>query len=350
MKKLIATLAVAVLGALLAPIAPASADEPARVLIVGDSVTHGYRGDYTWRYFFNKARPDIDLVGRRTGTFNVDEAGAWDFDYNGPDAYADPYFDQDHGATYGGRIGKDDNVWFYDPIGRNVSTYQPDVIFALWGFNDLHHKDDGPAEVVASYDEWIAEARAVNPEVDIILGGLSQNWDPEVPALNAALADLAALRDTGDSRVLYAPAPGVFTRADTKDGVHPNTEGQIKIASQFTAAVEALLPGPVEPVPSAPVPTPVAPTPVPAPANLEQIIAKAPAPARPMGVKARAKIRRTVVTWRRVEGADRYAVRCGVARRETVARKVVLRSSAMRCKVRSINESGASRWAVVRVR
>ena len=70
---------------------------PTRVLIVGDSVTHGLSGDHTWRYFsykgLQKTGASVDFVGPHVGTYSDD---GW---FSG--GYADPDFDQDHASRYG---------------------------------------------------------------------------------------------------------------------------------------------------------------------------------------------------------------------------------------------------------
>lgn len=51
----------------------ASRDEGIRVLIVGDSMTHGFQGDHTWRYriweWFRDQGIAVTLVGPYTGTW-----------------------------------------------------------------------------------------------------------------------------------------------------------------------------------------------------------------------------------------------------------------------------------------
>ena len=94
-------IAAALVAASLSTFSPATAQadtDAARILIVGDSVTQGSRGDYTWRYFWWKnleARDaDVDFVGPTTGVFDN-----WNWKYTGTDAYADPNFDMDHAAV-----------------------------------------------------------------------------------------------------------------------------------------------------------------------------------------------------------------------------------------------------------
>ena len=204
------TLAVGLLAAW-THVAPVdAADEPAaRILIVGDSVTQGYKGDFTWRYFawrgLASAGEHVDFVGPRSGTFFVHEDGAWDWDYTGEGAYADPDFDRDHGAIYGGRMGPEEN-WFHHPIGPDVTGSRPDVIMSLWGVNDLGYSDDGPLEVIDIYRDWVTEARSVDPDGDFVLGRLPYEWIDEVPEFNDLLGPLAEELSTERSRIVASPA------------------------------------------------------------------------------------------------------------------------------------------------
>lgn len=377
---------------------------PTRVLIVGDSVTQGSRGDFTWRYFAWKglqaAHADVDFVGTRTGPFGIHDDGGWDWDYQGEDAYADPDFDQDHSAFYGGRIGPADN-WFYEPIEQTLAATDPDVVMSLWGWNDLHHADDGPAEVAALYRDWIVRVRAVDPDVDLVIGALPQVWDEEVVELDALLVDLGAELTTEQSRVVVAQMQVDYTRdGDSLDDVHPNDEGQRKIAGMMGGALLDLLGIPVppaeptseptpdptpeptsdpspevtpepEPEPTAepeptPTPTPTppplpvpeapsAPVAPPVPVGVEEALVQAStqpsvAPAAPSRVRARARGARTVVTWRRSEGATTYAVRCGRASDVVTRARAVLQVRARTCRVRATSPVGASPWVRVAVR
>ncbi len=71
---------------------------PTRVLIVGDSVTIGDAGDYTWRRFswkgLEQTGASVDFVGPYRATHDHDK----DKDTG---TYADPIFDPDHAAKWG---------------------------------------------------------------------------------------------------------------------------------------------------------------------------------------------------------------------------------------------------------
>jgi lysophospholipase L1-like esterase len=356
MRKACAAAVATLLTLMLAPTSYADeAATPTRVLIVGDSVTQGYRGDYTWRYFLWRAleaRGDaVDFVGRRTGTFNLGPDGTYDFDYQGADAYADPAFDRDHGATFGGWLREEGN-WMYDPVGPQVSAHAADVVVSMWGINDLSLVDVGPADLIASYRLWVAEARAANPDVDLVVGRLPYDWlyDGEVVTFNAMLGEMAAELTTEQSRIAVATMLEPYTQAaDSSDHLHPNTSGQRKIARMVGEALVGLLPhttpGPVV-VPTAPeVPQ------VPVPAQVAPPVQEVARVTPPRRVRAVRRDGRTRVAWRTARGgAEAYRVRCGGKRRTTTRTSLTLRSRARSCAVRSLDEAGPSEWRSTRVR
>lgn len=344
----------------LAPTAATGASSGSmKVLIVGDSVTQGWRGDITWRYWFSRSRPDLDLVGNKRGTTD------WgDWDYRGADAYANSDFDQDHAAVYGGRLGdtNPDPRLHQLPIDVLTETYAPDVVVGFWGLNDLG-VGVHPADVVAMYSMWITDARAQQPDVDFVIVSLPQTWYDGVPEFNAGLAPLAARRSTGQSRVVIGTMVDDYTQdQDFRDRVHPSATGEVKIAHMVEAAIdelEALNAQPAQPTPTpTETTTPSATPPLAAPAATATAVPTAPPitltpPALPRRLRAVSRALSTgpriTLTWRAASRAERYDVRCGRSARTTDRLRIVIRSGASSCRVRSINEAGRSSWRKVRV-
>lgn len=344
--KLIATLTAAVTAAMLVA-APAQADDPVRVLILGDSVTHASNGEYSWRYFawkgLEQAGSEVDFVGPHQGSFI--EGDTWG------GTYADPAFDTDHAARWGLSLlemlaypGEEAPT-----IGALVAEHNPDVIVEHFGVIDLAWFHLTVDEMAAQVRRFVTDARAVKPDVDVVLASVPQTWIPQAPAYNAALPGIAAELSTDASRVVATPVADFTEGVDTIDSSHPSTVGQQKLAAAVTVAFDALGLAVNEPAPPPPGPgeevSPPETGEVPPPQVVPEI-----RPAKPRKVWAADRGVRTRVDWRRAARADRYVVRCGKARRVVRRTKASLRTNAGRCRVRSVNETGRSRWVRVRVR
>lgn len=214
---------------LVVPAPQAVSAPPVKVLLLGDSVTQGSSGDWTWRYRLwqsLRAGPDpVDFVGPRHDL--------WDYVANhaGADEYLEPAFDQDHAARWGMTLAHADT-----PADELVATYAPDVVVVMLGVNDLGTRD--PALVDQDTEDLVAAVRAVDPEVDIVLSTVTQTWFEGATELNDLLLDTAADLDSAGSRVLLARPDRGYTRGGhTYDGLHPNSQGEVLIA----AAVQSRL-------------------------------------------------------------------------------------------------------------
>ncbi|MBZ5736891.1 GDSL-type esterase/lipase family protein [Nocardioides mangrovi] len=207
-------------------------DRPVRVLIVGDSVTQGSAGDWTWRYrlwqHLEDDEVDVDFVGP-TDKLAGPPPGETNEDYTDPD------FDRDHAARWGKRFADPD--W---PIGDLVEAYHPDVVVELLGVNDLI-TGIAPDQVLDEAGDFVSDAQAADPGVDVVLGQLSQSWIAGVPAYDDGLAALAERGSTDDSRVVVAQAPADYVEdVDTWDPAHPSAQGEVKIAASVADALAGL--------------------------------------------------------------------------------------------------------------
>ena len=214
----------------------ASAAPPLRVLIVGDSVTQGSSGDWTWRYrlwqHLHDAGVDVDFVGPRDDLWDNLEGHAGDH------SYVDPDFDQDHAARWGMSLAFQDQ-----PIAQLVTAYHPDVVLELLGVNDLTFLQETPSQVAGLTEDFIDDARGADPAVDVVLGRVPQPAVPAVATFNGLLDDLAArLDDPGaGARVVTADSDAGYDLAeDTFDNGHPNSHGELKIAAGFEDALAGL--------------------------------------------------------------------------------------------------------------
>lgn len=308
------------------PASAGAADVVTRILLVGDSVTIGSDGDYTWRYFswkgLEQTGAHVDFVGHTRTT--LDGGG-----------YADPDFDQDHASRWGMTM-RDmvENPSEGAPaISDLVVAQDPDVIVETLGVNDMTWLGFDVETMDDQVRAFVAEARSAKADVDVVLGGVPQTWLPHVADFNAGLPDLAAELSTGASRVVAAPVPELVERVDTYDIAHPTTAGQIKIAGAVSVALGQLgvgraitMPTPAVPGPRDPVgPTPGPPPPATEPplvvpqVSVEEIeaVLTEPVPATPVVAAAPAaalaaprlrvatlRAGRVLLSWSRVPGAS----------------------------------------------
>lgn len=232
-------MACVLVGAVFVPVPSVAEPTSVRILIVGDSVTQGRAGDYTWRYWLWKrlqaTGTSVDFVGPRRGEYNP--ASDPD-DFEDAAHYPDPDFDQDHAARWGGSMSW--RVGDFD-INALVTEFAPDVVVNAEGYNDLTFWGQTPQQLVDRMREFVADVRRVRPRASIVIGQLPQRWVTGVDEYNALLLEMAASLDTPQSRVLAAPAPADFTEdVDTYDPAHPTALGEMKIAEQYAVALEQL--------------------------------------------------------------------------------------------------------------
>lgn len=337
--KIVATaIAIATAALTLAPTS-ACAEEPTRVLVVGDSVTQGIDGDYTWRYFAaTELAGRVDFVGPRQGTLTPGAMNDWSGDYAAQ-------FDVDHAARWGMSLTQmQDAPDANSPsIERLVTDYQPDVIVEQLGVNDFDREGLTAEQMAERVIEFVSDARAVNPDVDVVLGSIPQAWIREVGAYNALLPDVAARISTDASRVVVTPVADFVNGVDTYDFAHPTKAGQEKLAVSVVAGLAKLGVGTSAPAEAATVAPQETATAAPAPSASVELEA-------PRKIRAQREGRQTVVTWRKASGSEVTEVRCGGRVVKSEGRKAAVRSSAKRCSVRAVSDSAVSPWSVVRVK
>lgn len=237
--------------------AQAAVESTTRVMLVGDSVTHGSSGDWTWRYrlWQHLSRTaSVDLVGPRQDV--------WDNLRNVPGSqdYLVRDFDRDHASYWGGSFAKlvDDRL-----IADLVTEHRPDVVVEMLGVNDLTWGGEAPSSVLARAREFVAAARSADPGVDVVLAEVPQGWATGAGAFNDGLGRLAAELDSAASRVVLARASSGFRQvADTWDPAHANARGELKLAAAVADALAQVGVGTnyPRPLPSVPLGPRVAPS------------------------------------------------------------------------------------------
>lgn len=205
------------------------------VMVVGDSISQGRSGDFTWRYHFSRELAlSVQMVGPRNDLY----AGDGTF---GSHRYADPHFDSDHDAQWGQAVFQ-----AVQHIRADVRTEQPDYLVVLLGINDLHRYERSADQAVASLHTFIDEARGGRAKLPIVLGTLLPSrraaHDPEfagrVDAYNAAVRRAGVELSTAESPIVIAEtAAAINPRRDLYDGLHPNARGELRLAEAFVDAM-----------------------------------------------------------------------------------------------------------------
>lgn len=225
-----------------------------RIMLYGDSITHGSTGDWTWRFrlaqALTAAGTPFDFVGPRD-----DLMAYWGW-IPGSRHYR-AAFDTDH-ASLGGMRFTDASML----PGRLTATYRPDVFVGLIGYNDLRH-GVSPAVLERTWLVEIGRMRAANPWISVLLVPVPETWVPGVTDYNSRLADLADRLDTPQSRVVLAPSADWSVFRDTYDYAHPSAAGERRLAVSVADALAGLgvpadataFPDPASEEPWAPEPT-----------------------------------------------------------------------------------------------
>lgn len=217
------------------------------IMVVGDSISQGLEGDYTWRYrlaeHLKAAGRDVIFVGPYRGTTRLPSTLPANF----PDESAPPYFngvyrngltfDSDHFAQWGRQAHQTKN-----DIQARVSQYQPKYLLVELGFNDLGWGVSNPDGLIADMRSLIAKARAGRPDVRILVATVPQrtpldaqpDLGSKISAYNAKLGPALQALNTATSPVrLVDIAAGYDAYTDAYDGLHPNPQGEHKIAKGF---------------------------------------------------------------------------------------------------------------------
>ncbi|MEV5601515.1 GDSL-type esterase/lipase family protein [Streptomyces sp. NPDC052299] len=213
-----------------------------RFMCVGDSMTIGRAGDFTWRYRMwqhLEAAPDgpHELVGPRTGLYDAETGTASSSAYAAADF---PPAARRHLAGWG-------EGWLHMAplIADAVTAHRPDVLLVSLGLIDLGFYTDSEqtAENAAAF---LTAARGANPHIRIVLLPVIPNVRAETDApfaaecarFNELLAKATADLATPASPLLLASHPPAYDiHTATYDGTHPNPTGEHHLAAAFADAM-----------------------------------------------------------------------------------------------------------------
>jgi hypothetical protein len=210
-----------------------------RIMIVGDSITSGSSGDYTWQYrLYQHLRADgvsPQMVGPYGWLYNnVTRA-------DGDCSYADPMFERANDAYWGMPLWQEESA-----IKAKVAKYRPDYLLELLGLDDFAFFGKTQPQMASYLAGFIGQARAANPHIRIVLGIIlpdsrtqdSATFAASIAAFNNTISATASQLSTAASPIAVAnDAAGFNVAADTWDGSHPNANGEVRIAAGFANAL-----------------------------------------------------------------------------------------------------------------
>ncbi|KDN77220.1 GDSL-type esterase/lipase family protein [Streptomyces olindensis] len=218
------------LGLTLAPHATAApAADPVRVMPLGDSIT-GSPGCWRavlWNRLVDSGYKNLDFVG----TLPPQGCGqAHDGDNEG----------------HGGELVT--NVADQNLLPGRLAATRPDIVVMHFGTNDVW-SSIAPDRILAAYTKLVAQMRASNPDMRILVAQLIPMNPSSCAAcaqrvvdFNARIPDWARATGTDRSPVTVVDQwTGFSTATDTYDGVHPNASGDAKIAARWFPALAAVL-------------------------------------------------------------------------------------------------------------
>lgn len=220
---------IALLTALLFPVT-ATAQAPARIMPLGDSIT-GSPGCWRallWQHLQQTGYTDVDFVG----TLPAQGCG---FPHDGEN--------EGHGGFLATGIANQNLLpgW--------LAATDPDIVLMHLGTNDVWN-NQSPSAILGAFSKLLGQMRAQNPSMELLVARIIPMAPPNCGAcaqrvvdLNAAIPGWAQANSTAQSPITVVDQWTGFNPAtDTYDGVHPNgTSGIQKIESRWYPALTAAL-------------------------------------------------------------------------------------------------------------
>lgn len=204
-------------------VAPTSAF---RIMPLGDSITQADSEHDSYRRPLWKS---LQARGHSTDFVGTQTSNHW----GGP-PHSD--FDLDHEGHWGWRVDE-----ILEPLPGWVENHRPDAILVHLGSNDLFQRQS----VESTLEELsrlvdIASATEPSPVIFIaqIIPTTTESANRRIRELNA---EIARLGEHPSVRIVdhYTGFDGARL---TYDGVHPNVDGEIRMAERWLAALEEILP------------------------------------------------------------------------------------------------------------
>lgn len=205
----------------------------ARIMPLGDSITQG-------NVQFNSYRPTLWRMLNQAG-YQVDFVGSLRRHHGGDPRETD--YDPDHEGHWGWAIDR-----VLPELPGWLAEAKPDVILLHLGTNDAlrRHPDEETVQ------EWLAVLRLIhaqNPQICVLAARLIPAVGEEalIERLNGAFEKAWAEQPIPDLDLRWVDQfSGFDPNVDTWDGLHPNQQGERKLAERWFAALREVLPAPAD--------------------------------------------------------------------------------------------------------
>ena len=264
--------------------ATASAEEPIRILAMGDSITDGYiNGDNGYRKYFcydmqQKGITNFDMVGPQnnwtnTATYTMSDGTVITNDpaHAGYSGYT---IQKTDGSSRSGLRETIFDTTYYDSntSGNMLEVYDPNIIMLQIGTNDvLDACNDGITDRLESLIDAILPYLdedgdmlfvSTIPDIDVAqrldwLGaytwkyGLDYTSDPEtftakvqesIDTYNQSIAELVAKKQAAGEKIRFADVHSVVdVQTGLQDGVHPNEAGYACMGEHWADLISSYL-------------------------------------------------------------------------------------------------------------
>jgi hypothetical protein len=178
-------------------------------MVVGDSISHGREGDYTWRYriweWLCREKIAVRFVGPYKGTVPPDEPSP----PQPPPLASEPprpgFARNDGGYAKGVSPAFLHNSHHFAASGRQamqakglvaeqIAAFQPDFCLVQLGFNDLAWWVSGPKDTLGSIRALVDQARSAKPDLKFAIADVPhRTFVPGLEALPAKTDEYNAL-------------------------------------------------------------------------------------------------------------------------------------------------------------
>jgi acyl-CoA thioesterase-1 len=218
---------------------------------IGNSITNGTS-------IYNSYRRDLWQL-LHAGHYNIDFIGSWDKHHMGGNV-PDPDFDMDHDGHSGWTAHHILEPPDWDKQRGNIDQWlkgnKPDIVLIELGTNDVF-QCVSTASAMNDLSVIIDKLRTKNASVKILMAQippLGDQWSPKklcgtdtaygkaIGLFNAAVVRLARSKTTARSPVIAVDQfTGVDPSKDMYDDIHPNRNGEKKMARRWYKALQPFL-------------------------------------------------------------------------------------------------------------